>query len=192
MAARWHTAPEAGLTDRQAAKNREAYGPNLLPESEPRSGWEIFSDQFKSLPVALLGAAAGLSVVTGGLVDAVLIMGVVVINAAIGYKTESESEKVIQSLHTLVRPVALARRQGGLKEISGEDVVPGDLVVLRPGSYVPADAVPALRQSPVRGRVRPHRGESAGPEIHPGPHRRQHRPGGPGEHGVYGDPGHRG
>ena len=140
VASRWHTSPEAGLTDRQAAKNREAYGPNLLPESEPRSGWEIFSDQFKSLPVALLGAAAGLSVVTGGLVDAVLIMGVVVINAAIGYKTESESEKVIQSLHTLVRPVALVRRQGGLKEISGEDVVIGDLVVLRPGSYVPADA----------------------------------------------------
>ncbi len=140
VAARFHTSPEKGLTSRQAAKNREAFGQNLLPESEPRSGWEIFSDQFKSLPVALLGAAAGLSVVTGGLVDAVLIMGVVVINAAIGYKTESESEKVIQSLHTLVRPVALVRRAGNLKEISAEDMVPGDLVVLRPGSYVPADA----------------------------------------------------
>jgi P-type Ca2+ transporter type 2C len=140
VAARFQTSPEQGLTSRQVAENLETYGPNLLPESEPRSGWEIFADQFKSLPAALLGAAAGLSVITGGLVDAVLIMGVVVINAAIGYKTESESEKVIRSLQTLVRPVALVMRQGSLQEISAEEVIPGDLLVLRPGCYVPADA----------------------------------------------------
>ncbi len=140
VADRFHTSKETGLTLRQVAENRETYGPNLLPESEPRSGWEIFADQFKSLPVALLGAAAGLSVVTGGLVDAVLIMGVVVLNAAIGYKTESESERVIRLLQTLVRPVAQVVRQGEMQEVLAEDVVPGDLVVLRPGSYVPADA----------------------------------------------------
>jgi Ca2+-transporting ATPase len=139
VAARWKTSPERGLSTRRVAEHLKTYGPNLLPESEPRSGWEIFADQFKSLPVALLGAAAGLSVVTGGLVDAVLIMGVVVINAVIGYKTETESEKVIRSLQTLVRPVALVLRQGKLQEVSAEEVVPGDLVVLRPGSYVPAD-----------------------------------------------------
>jgi Ca2+-transporting ATPase len=140
VADRWRTSSENGLTNRQVAENREAYGLNLLPESEPRSGWEIFAGQFKSLPVALLAAAAGLSVVTGGLVDAVLIMGVVVLNAAIGYKTESESEKIIRSLQTLVRPVAQVVRQGEVQEVLAEDVVPGDLVVLRPGSYVPADA----------------------------------------------------
>jgi Ca2+-transporting ATPase len=140
VASRFHTSPEKGLTVRQVAENLETYGPNLLPESEPRSGWEIFADQLKSLPVALLAAAAGLSVVTGGLVDAVLIMGVVVLNAAIGYKTESESERVIRSLQTLVRPVAQVVRQGEVQEVLAEDVVPGDLVVLRPGSYVPADA----------------------------------------------------
>lgn len=138
--ARWETSPEQGLKSYHAAQNLKTYGPNLLPESEPRSGWGIFLDQFKSLPVALLGAAAGLSVATGGLVDAFLIMGVVVINATIGYKTESESEKIIQSLQTLVRPTALVIRNGELREISAEEAVPGDLVVLRPGSYVPADA----------------------------------------------------
>ncbi|MEJ2091047.1 MAG: HAD-IC family P-type ATPase [Syntrophobacterales bacterium] len=138
--ARWETSPDQGLTAFQVANNLKTYGPNLLPESEPRPGWEIFFDQFKSLPVALLGAAAGLSVVTGGLVDAILIMGVVVLNAAIGYKTETESEKIIRSLQTLVRPVALVMREGKLQEISAEEVVPGELVVLRPGSYVPADA----------------------------------------------------
>ncbi len=140
VADRFKISPEKGLTVSQVAKNLQTYGPNLLPESEPRSGWEMFAGQFKSLPVALLAGAAGLSVVTGGLVDAVLIMGVVVLNAAIGYKTESESEKVIRSLQTLVRPVAQVVRQGEVKEILAEDVVPGDLVILRPGSYVPADA----------------------------------------------------
>ncbi len=62
--------------------------------------------EFKSLPVALLGAAAGLSLLTGGVVDALLIAGVVVANAFIGYQTESEAERTIRSLQTLVRPTA--------------------------------------------------------------------------------------
>ena len=90
--------------------------------------------------MALLGAAAGLSIFTGGLADAVLIAGVVVINAFIGYKTESESEKTIRSLQTLVRPAALVLREGRLREIPSEEVTPGDLLVLRPGTYVAADA----------------------------------------------------
>jgi Ca2+-transporting ATPase len=138
--AKWETSRETGLSLKAVQKNRQKYGSNILPEAEPRSGWEMFLDQFQSLPVALLGAAAGLSIVTGGLVDAVLIMGVVVANAFIGYKTESESEKTIRSLQTLVRPGALVIREGRLSEIPSEDLTPGDLLVLRPGTYVAADA----------------------------------------------------
>lgn len=138
--AEWQTSREKGLSLKAVQRNRQKYGANLLPEAEPRSGWEIFLDQFKSLPVALLGVAAGLSVFTGGLADAVLISGVVVINAFIGYKTESESEKTIRSLQTLVRPAALVLREGRLSEIPSEEVTPGDLLVLRPGTYVAADA----------------------------------------------------
>jgi len=138
--AEWQTSREMGLSLKAVQRNLQKYGANLLPEAEPRSGWEIFLDQFKSLPVALLGVAAGLSVFTGGLADAVLISGVVVINAFIGYKTESESEKTIRSLQTLVRPAALVLREGRLSEIPSEEVTPGDLLVLRPGTYVAADA----------------------------------------------------
>ncbi|HEY9074643.1 MAG TPA: cation-transporting P-type ATPase, partial [Desulfobaccales bacterium] len=138
--AKWQTSRETGLSLKAVQKNRQKYGANILPEAEPRSGWEIFLSQFNSLPVALLGAAAGLSIVTGGMVDAVLIMGVVVANAFIGYKTESESEKTIRSLQTLVRPAALVIREGRLSEIPSEAVTPGDLLVLRPGTYVAADA----------------------------------------------------
>ncbi len=138
--AKWQTSRETGLSLQAVQRNRQKYGSNILPEAEPRSGWEIFLSQFNSLPVALLGAAAGLSIVTGGMVDAVLIMGVVVANAFIGYKTESESEKTIRSLQTLVRPAALVIREGRFGEIPSEEVTPGDLLVLRPGSYVAADA----------------------------------------------------
>jgi Ca2+-transporting ATPase len=134
------TSKDSGLSEVQAKENLKKYGPNVLPESVPRSGLSILIDQFKSLPVALLGAAVGLSIVTGGLADALVILGVVAINGAIGYITESQSEKTIHSLKSLVRPSALIIREGRLREIGAEDIVPGDIMVLRPGSYVAADA----------------------------------------------------
>jgi|WetSurMetagenome_2_1015567.scaffolds.fasta_scaffold00042_31 P-type Ca2+ transporter type 2C len=129
-----------GLADDEAQQRLKLYGPNMLPESVPRSGFSIFIDQFKSLPVALLGVAAAVSLVTGGLADALVIISVVVANAGIGYATESQSEKTINSLKSMVRPTAFVTRAGQMREISAEGVVPGDILVLRPGTYVPADA----------------------------------------------------
>ena len=129
-----------GLSGESTKENLKKYGPNILPESVPRSGFDIFIEQFKSLPVALLGVAAGISIFTGGLADAIVIMGVVTINAAIGYTTESQAEKTIHSLKRLIRPSALVVRDGKARETGAEDVVPGDIVLLRPGSYIPADA----------------------------------------------------
>jgi Ca2+-transporting ATPase len=129
-----------GLPSESARERLTQYGPNLLPESLPRSRVSIFIDQFKSLPVALLAAAAGLSVITGGIADAVVIIGVVGINATIGYVTESQTEATIHSLKKLVNPSATVIRDGFPKEIPAEEVVIGDLLVLRPGSYIAADA----------------------------------------------------
>lgn len=148
----WHTLPaeaaleklgssrETGLSSREAALRLEAFGANALPEAASRSGWSIFLNQFKSLPVYLLGAAAGVSIVTGGLADAVVILAVVGINGVIGYATESEAEKTINSLKDLVRPTADVLRDGAVGTVSAEAVVPGDILVLRPGAYVSADA----------------------------------------------------
>lgn len=134
------TSKDSGLSWETAKENLKKYGPNILPESVPRSGFSIFIDQLKSLPVALLAAAAGISILTGGIADALVIVGVVTINAAIGYFTESQAEKTIHSLKSLVRPSAFVMREWGLKEIGAEDIVPGDILVLRPGRYVAADA----------------------------------------------------
>ncbi|HEX8949847.1 MAG TPA: HAD-IC family P-type ATPase, partial [Dissulfurispiraceae bacterium] len=134
------TSESTGLSSEAAALNLKKYGPNLLPESVPRSGFSILLDQVNSLPNALLGVAAGLSLFTGGLADALVIASVVAINTIIGYVTESQAEKTIHSLKGLVRPSALVIRDGLYKEVPAEEVVVGDILVLRPGSYVAADS----------------------------------------------------
>lgn len=134
------TSQTSGLSGASANERLQTYGPNLPPESMPRSGWSILLEQFTSLPVALLGVAAGISLMTGGLADAVVIAGVVAINATIGYVTESQAEQTIHSLKNLVRPASLALRDGHLDSVRSEELVPGDVLVLQLGSYVAADA----------------------------------------------------
>jgi P-type Ca2+ transporter type 2C len=87
---------EKGLLEETVRDRLKRYGPNSLPESKHRTGLEILYDQINSLPVYLLGAAAGVSILTGGLLDA----------AVIGYLTENQAEKTIHSLKTFVRPAA--------------------------------------------------------------------------------------
>jgi P-type Ca2+ transporter type 2C len=134
------TSSVAGLSEREAKKRLKKYGPNVLPEAVSRSSLAILIDQVKSVPVALLSAAASISVLTGGVADAIAIMGVVGINAVIGYVTDSQSEKTIHSLKSLVRPGALVRRDKKTREIDAAEIVPGDVLVLRPGQYIAADA----------------------------------------------------
>ncbi len=129
-----------GLSAQASQENRREYGLNVLPEPLSRSKLGIFFDQFNSFPVALLAAAAGLSVVTGGLADAVIIVVVVGINAAIGFVTENEAEKTISSLKRLIRPTAQVIREGSLQEIPAEQVLVGDILLLKPGTYVTGDA----------------------------------------------------
>jgi Ca2+-transporting ATPase len=133
------TSADRGLPLPLVSHNLSLYGPNVLPESVPRSGWRIFFGQLRSLPVYMLGCSALVSLLTGGVADAVVILAVVGINAAIGYVTESQAEMTIHSLKRLVRPSALTIREGNTLEIRAEVVVTGDLLVFRPGSYIPAD-----------------------------------------------------
>jgi Ca2+-transporting ATPase len=129
-----------GMSVAAAGERLKEHGPNLLPKPETRSGAEIFFEQLNSLPVYLLGAAAGISALTGGLVDAVVIGGVVLANAVIGYFTESGAEKTMDSLKELVHPTADVIRDGREIHLAVEEVVVGDVLVLKPGTYVAADS----------------------------------------------------
>lgn len=135
-----NTTPVTGLSSATAQERLRQYGPNVPPEAVPRSGLSLLLEQFTSLPVALLGVAAGVSLFTGGLADALVIAGVVGLNATIGYITESQAEQTIHSLKNLVRPSTLSKRDGDIKTVRAEDIVPGDVLVLSPGSYIVADA----------------------------------------------------
>jgi Ca2+-transporting ATPase len=106
------TSPTTGLSSTAAHDRLRRYGPNLSPESVPRSGLSMVLGQFTSLPVALFGVAAGISLLTGGVADALVMAGVVAMNAAIGDVTESQSEQTIHALKSLVHPSALIRRDG--------------------------------------------------------------------------------
>jgi Ca2+-transporting ATPase len=136
----WDSSPQQGLSAEAVVARRRNYGPNALPSAATRSGLEIFSEQLKSLPMVLLNASALLSLFTGGLADAVVILGVVFTNAYIGYATESRAERTISALTRGLRPTALAVREGREQSISGEQLVPGDLIILKRGMAVPADA----------------------------------------------------
>jgi Ca2+-transporting ATPase len=134
------TSSNQGLSQAKAELLLKKYGPNQLPESQGRSKFDLFFSQLNSLPVALLGGAAALSVVTGGVIDAVVIIGVVMANAVIGYFTESSAEKTIQSLKSYVQPYAPVIREGKVLEVETAHIVPGDILVLKPGVYVAADS----------------------------------------------------
>ncbi len=128
-----------GLSSDEAGVRLRRYGENSLAAGEKRSDLSIFIDQFLNAPVALLGASAVISVLTGGKVDAAVIMGVVLINGMIGFVTERQSEKAIASLaKTGVREVAVLR-DGESKNIAVESIVPGDILLLVPGTYIAAD-----------------------------------------------------
>ncbi|MGF1937348.1 MAG: HAD-IC family P-type ATPase [Nostoc sp. ChiQUE02] len=135
-----NTSKISGLSSESAAENLSKYGPNVLAQAATRSDLSILIDQFKSLPVALLGVAAGISILTGGVIDAVVIIGVVGLNAVIGYATESQSEKIIHSLKSQEQTSTWVIRDGKQIEIPTENVVLGDILFLKPGSYVAADA----------------------------------------------------
>ncbi|ACK71592.1 ATPase, P-type (transporting), HAD superfamily, subfamily IC [Gloeothece citriformis PCC 7424] len=134
------TSIQTGLTPELVEHNSQQYGANVISQAKPRSGLSIFIDYFKSAPVALLSLAAGLSIATGGIADAAVIMGVVTINAVLGYMTESQSERIINSLQNLVNPSAWVIRDGNITQLHAAEIVVGDILILKPGCYIPADA----------------------------------------------------
>ncbi len=132
--------PALGLTDSEADDRLLRFGPNLLERQERRSDLSILLEQFNSLPVAMLGVSAAVALATGGRLDAAIILSVVMINAGIGFTTERQAEKTIASLDSMAPKRASVRRKGEVISVAVEGVVPGDLLLLSPGSQVAADA----------------------------------------------------
>ncbi len=131
-----------GLSQVQAQDRLQVYGANELEAGEKRSLLAKFIDQFKDLMIIILLVAAALSVVTEGihgLTDAIIILVVVILNAAFGVYQEGQAEAAIEALKDMSSPMARVRRDGQIMEIDSKELVPGDIVLLEAGDVVPAD-----------------------------------------------------
>ena len=132
-------ADSAGLSREEATTRRDEYGPNRLPKAEPVTVWEIFLRQFRNPLIYILAIAAIVSFAIGEETDAGFIAAVLLINALVGGVQEWRAERSSQALQQLVRTRATVIRDGETRDIDGEDVVPGDIVLLESGYRVPAD-----------------------------------------------------
>jgi P-type Ca2+ transporter type 2C len=129
-----------GIAGAAAQALLRRHGANMLAKLSRRSRLEILIDQFKSLPVALLAGTAMLSVMTGGMLDAAIVLAVLAMNAAIGFASEAWTEGTIASLESDAFPPVRVVRDGSETAIPAEQVVPGDIIILHGGDVVPADA----------------------------------------------------
>ncbi|MBL8819600.1 MAG: cation-transporting P-type ATPase [Planctomyces sp.] len=134
------SSPGSGLTDSAAAERIRKYGPNLLPETTRRSPWQLLGAQFLDRMVLLLGGAAVISILVGDISDALLIAVIVCANACIGFFQEWKAEKAVDALKHLVEPVVNVVRSGHIRRVPGRELVPGDVIQLKAGDAVPADA----------------------------------------------------
>ncbi|WP_420346594.1 cation-transporting P-type ATPase [Pelagibius sp.] len=138
---------EQGLVDPEAAARLARYGPNRLPEPKRQGPLVRFLRQFHNLLIYVLLAAAATTAALGHLVDTGVIVAVVFVNAVIGFIQEGKAERALAAIRDMLAPKATVLRAGHRQTVSGDEVVPGDIVILEAGDRVPAD----LRLLDIRG-----------------------------------------
>ena len=128
-----------GLSDREAGRRREQYGPNKLSEGKKKSVAQVFAEQFKDLLVIILIVAAVISALSENVESTIVIFAVLILNAVLGTVQYLKAEKSLESLKAMSSPSAKVLRGGVRLEIPSADVVPGDIVLLEAGDMVVAD-----------------------------------------------------
>ncbi|OAQ24193.1 calcium-transporting ATPase [Linnemannia elongata AG-77] len=140
--------PNKGLNDSQVAAGLEQYGKNELPEDEPTPLWEMILEQFKDQLVIILLVAAAVSLVLAMLeeddsgtafVEPIVILLILIANAAVGVIQESNAEKAIEALKEYSPHEAKVLRNGSMTKVYATDIVPGDIIEVAVGDKIPAD-----------------------------------------------------
>ena len=136
------TKQKAGLSSAQAQKRLTQYGKNELEHREPEGLLKRFLAQMKDPMILVLLSAAALSLWASGgedWVDAVIILGIVLVNAVISISQEDNAEKALEALRSMSAPLARVVRDGALCRVETALLVPGDIICLEAGDLVPAD-----------------------------------------------------
>lgn len=128
-----------GLTPSEVQRRLSESGRNVLPTGEVTSLLKILVSQFADVMVLMLLAAVAVSVFLREYSDAVVILVIVVLNAALGTYQEYRAEQALAALSAMQVPHVRVRRDGQVTEISAEELVPGDIVLLQEGDRIPAD-----------------------------------------------------
>jgi Ca2+-transporting ATPase len=128
-----------GLTGDQARERLAQFGPNELKE-KPRAGFlRLLAGQFNNFLIIILIVAAAISFALGEEVDAAAILAIVILNAVLGVVQESRAEQALAALRKMAAPSAVVIRDGEQTTVPARELVPGDIVLLEAGNYVPAD-----------------------------------------------------
>lgn len=128
-----------GLTAEQVRQRVQQYGPNSLPSAPPPPAWRRFLRQMQNTLIYVLLGCAGLTLLLGHWLDSLVILGVVLINALVGFIQEGRAEQAMRAIAGLLSLHCRVRREHGLQELPAEQLVPGDIVLLEEGDRVPAD-----------------------------------------------------
>ena len=130
---------DKGLSDSQAKERLEKVGPNQLEEGKKTTFLEMVIEQLSSFVVIMLIVAAIISIFLGETVDAVAIITIVVLNTVMGVVQDSRAQKELEALKKMAAPEALVLRDGHRISVPARELVPGDIVFLETGNFVPAD-----------------------------------------------------
>lgn len=131
-----------GLDDDKVSERLEKYGQNKLKSKPKKTIFQLFLSQLQDVLIYVLIIAATINIIAhwpNGWTDAIIILLVVLINAVIGVAQETKAEKALEELQKMTTPKALVRRNGEIKEINSENLVPGDIIIIDAGRFIPAD-----------------------------------------------------
>ena len=133
-------APTGGLSSAEAADRLAQYGPNELPRARRTPLWRLVADQLRDPLILVLLAAVVLTLATGDLADALVIVLVIVVNTTVGVAEGMNAGQSIAALWALPVPYSRVLRDRDQQQIPAAEVVTGDMLVLAEGDIVPADA----------------------------------------------------
>ena len=142
----FRTNVQIGLNEKEVEERHKHFGENKLADTKKESIFIKFIKQFNDFMIIILIIASIISALvskldgSGDYIDSVIIIAIVILNAVMGVVQEAKAEKSLEALKTMTAPTAKVKRNGKIVNIKSEEVVPGDIIILEAGNYVPADA----------------------------------------------------